>query len=227
VATPRRSTKADSSAPSEVVSDPPPPPAPTELPGNVTAAAVLLLIFGTLAGLGTAFMVFILLTFAAIPVSPMMWDPSLSAPDGCYGVMLPDGSNSCDWGAHVYPGWSSGTAYWPMGLLSVALMAIAGVAVTGGHIAAGVAILQRQNWGRILGMVVSGASLVLLILLVGSMLVVAASPMPGFENARYAHGNIGRMMTGSILFSALVAVALGAAYGFVLWVLARRGDVFR
>lgn len=225
MATPRRSTKAASPAPAEVVSEPPPPP-PSGLPGSVTAAAVLLLIFGTLAGLGTAFMVLMMLTFAAIPMGPMMSDPSLSALDPCYGVTLPDGSNSCAWATHDYSGWSSGTAYWSMGLLSVALMAVVGAAVTGGHIAAGVAILQRQNWGRILGMVVSGAALVVLVLVVGSMLVTAAVPMPGFENIRYSHMYFGPMMTASIVFSGLVAVALVAAYGFVLWVLARRGDVF-
>lgn len=208
-----RSTAAPPPAAPVEPAEPIPQP-PAKLPGSVTAAAVLLLIFGTLAGLATAFMVFTLLMFTAIPFGPI-------PPIDCV-----PGDRACDFPMDPSFGLDAGFAF--MGVASVAVMAIVGVAVTAGHIAAGIAILQRQGWARILGMVVSGAAVIVLVLSLGTTLMAALVPMPSFEDPMGAKWDqyYATTMAATLAFGTVVAVFVGAAYTYVLWVLARRGDVF-
>lgn len=172
----------------------PEPVAP--LPGNITAAAVVLLVFGALAGLGT------ILTLLAALVSGARDFNVYGDPGNFRGAM--------------------GGAW--IGLLFVLLLAALGAAVTAGHVVAGWAILQRYSWGRILGLVVSGAALVVLVIGLASMLVWATVDMPPDDFPR-RYGEYYRSVAGATLvIGAFVAVVLVAAYGFVLWVLARYGD---
>ena len=185
-----------------------PAPAPAaELPGNLTAAAVVLFIFGALAGLGTVLMLLAALLAGARRFT-VYGDPGmLDGPMG--GPWVADG----------------GQVAW-MGLLFVALLALLGAAVTGGHVAAGWAILQRHSWGRILGMVVSGTALVVLVVGLASMVVWATVRMPpGFGDYPRHMGEYYRSAaSATIVLGTFVALLLIAAYGFVLWVLARHGD---
>lgn len=120
-----------------------------------------------------------------------------------------------------------GFGFWWGGFVSVGLMAALGAGITGAHIAAGIAILQRREWGRILGMVVSGAALVLVFLAAGaslpSMLILPPSDSGmgnGWDQYYAATTAV------SAAFGIIVAVLAIIGYGFVLWTLARRGEVF-
>jgi hypothetical protein len=175
---------------------------------------VLLLIFGTLAGLGTALVVFTMLMFTAIPVSSF---PAMECMRG---------DPFCDISTDPSFGFNAG--FWFMGVASVALMAIVGAAVAGGHIAAGIAILQRRSWARILGMVISGAALVILVLGLGTTLTAAIVPTPPFDDQMGAQWDqyYAATMAATLAFGTVVVIFVGAAYGYVLWVLARRGEAF-
>lgn len=169
-----------------------------DLPGNITAAAVVLLVFGALAGLGTV------LTLLATLASGARDFNLAEFPRDFRGVM--------------------GGAW--IGLLFVLLLAMLGAAVTAGHVVAGWAILQRYSWGRILGLVVSGAALVVLVIGLASMIIWATVDMPPDGDFPRRMGEYYRSMaSATTALGAFVAILLMAAYGFVLWVLARYGDV--
>lgn len=177
------------------------------LPGNLTAAALVLLVFGTLAGLGTVLTVLAALLAGAgrftMYGNPGMMDGRLVGPwmaDGGHGLFM-----------------------W---LLFVGLLAALGATVTGAHVAAGWGILQRRPWARIVGLVVSGTALVLLAVgLAWALVWAAAGTPPGFDDhprrmADYHQPAMGAM----VALGAVITLLAMAAYGFVLWVLARRGD---
>jgi hypothetical protein len=109
-------------------------------------------------------------------------------------------------------------------VLAVAFVA----AVAGGHLAAGWAILQRLAWGRILGMVVSGVALVVLALgLVGTLAWAAAvSDLVDQYGSGYWVEWFRNVASIGVTVGALVTIAIGAGYAFILWVLARHGEVF-
>lgn len=169
---------------------------PPKLPGNVTAAAVLLLIFGTLAGIGTAMS---LLATLAFSVRRFGFDDGFGRFDG--GGMF-------------------------MGFTPVLVTLVLGAAISSGHLAAGIGILQRQPWGRILGMVVSGAALVVVSLSLAAS-VIWIVVLPDFSNVgdgRMWIDWIRALMTWTVAVGVVVGVLLIAAYGFVLWVLARADE---
>jgi hypothetical protein len=194
--------------PTQVSALPPDPPAKTRpagdrprLPGNVTASAIILLVFGTLSALGSA--IGVLWSLVVMVRMGMGFDRFGDRFDGGGG------------------GWA--------GFLFFALaVAIAG-AVAGGHLAAGWAVLQRLAWGRILGMVVSGAALAVLVLgVLGALVWVAALPdLREIDRVPEWFADWFRtMMTAGVGFGVLVSLVVGAAYGYVLWVLARADEVF-
>lgn len=175
-------------------------------PGNLTAAAVVLLVFGALSGLATVLMLLAAVLAGARQMT-VYGDPgrlggSMGAPwvmDGGHGAF--------------------------MGLLFLALVALLGGAVTGAHVAAGWGILERRLWGRLLGVVVSATALVVLVVGLAGTLVWAVSGMsPEFvdypRRAMHDRSAMGAM----IALGTVVTLGAIAAYGFVLWVLARRGD---
>ena len=180
--------------------------AAARLPGNLTAAAVVLLVFGALAGIGT-----VLALLAALLAGGRF--SSYTGPgwmqDQMGGQWVTDG----------------GHAAW-MGLVFLALLALLGAAITGAHVAAGWAILQRHRWARVLGLVVSGAALVVLVVGLLSTLAWATTGMPpGFDDYSRRMGDYYHSMMGATLaLGTIISLALIAAYGFVLWVLARHGD---
>lgn len=175
------------------------------LPANLTAAAVVLLTFGALAGLGTALTLLAALLAGARRFT-FYGDPGMMG-----GHWAGDG----------------GPAGW-VGFLFVALLAALGAAITGGHVLAGWAILQRRSWGRILGLVVSGTALVVLVVGLLSTLVWAVVGMPTMGDLGGGMGDYYRyydsMMGATVAIGTIVSLGLIAGYGFVLWVLARHGD---
>lgn len=188
-----------------------PTPGSTPLPGSVTTAAVILLVFGTLAGLGALLTLFGIVLFSAMP-------------GGSYG--FPVDANQVRW-----PGWTgfqdTAAMVW-MGLTFIVLFAALAAAVAGGHIAAGIAILKRRGWGRILGLVVSGVAVVVLLLGMAGSFMTAAVPLPpGFEDIPgYTRDYYRSMMAASVVFGVVFLGLVLVAYLYVILVLARRGDVF-
>jgi hypothetical protein len=202
-------------SPTEALPPTPAEPTPTErraLPGNVTAAAVILLVFGTLAAFGAALSLLwslFVMNRMGMGFTPMMFDrrPGFMDFGGAFDGPMGFGFS---------------------GLLFVVLGLAIGAAVAGGHIAAGWAILQRITWGRILGMVVAGAALaVLAIGVLGTLVWVAALPDFG-DFARVPEWWsqwIRSLITAGVGFGVVVSLVVGAAYAYVLVILARAGDV--
>ncbi|HEY7451108.1 MAG TPA: hypothetical protein VIA02_01150 [Candidatus Limnocylindria bacterium] len=182
----------------------PAPATPARLPGRVTAAAIVMLVFGTLSALASAF--------------TLLWSLLFLARMGGGFGRFRDGFDD---------GFGGGIGF--ASLLFVALAVGLSVAVAGGHLAAGWGILQRLPWARILGMVVSAAALVLLVLgVLGTLVWVAAFPdLREIDRIPEWWTNwIRSLMTAAVGFGVLVSLAVGAAYGFVLVVLARADEVF-
>ena len=195
----------------------PPEPAPRgpagprpPLPGTVTAAAIILLVFGTIAAFGSA--LFLLGSLSMRRFMPM-FDP--------------------DFGSGYMPGFDGGQ-FWFVGIATFGVAVLIGAAIAGGHIAAGWAILQRLGWGRILGMVVSGVALVVGVLGVAGTLIWASAiqSLPDYVGPGWMGGG-GHMMdwyrgvmTSGVAFGVVASIAVAAAYVFVLVVLARHGEIF-
>ena len=190
----------------------PPPSAPAgpkrPLPGSVTAAAIVLLVYGTIAAFGA---LLALLWSMSVPTfMPMV--------DGGFFDRMP--------GPGMMGGFD-GRGFWWMGIASVGVMVVLGAAVAGGHIAAGWAILQRLAWGRILGMVVAGVGLVVLLVGVAGTLVWVSN----FQDLdRYVDRHMMDWFRGliasSVAFGTVLSVAVGFGYAFVLWVLGRHEEAF-
>ena len=204
--TPREPAAPASPPPPALPPDPPPGPPIATLPGNVTAAAILLLIFGTLAGIGTAMSLLAAIAFSARRFMPF------------------DGFN----GFSDFERFGGGGMF-VVGFTPVLVTLVLGAAVTAGHIAAGAGILQRMTWGRILGMVVSAVALVVLVLGVAGTLTWVAI-LPDFRELdripEWFTTWFRSAMTAGVTIGVLVSLAAGAAYAYVLVVLARSDEVF-
>jgi hypothetical protein len=185
----------------------PPDPAPNQrsadqrrLPGRVTAAAIILLVFGTLSALGGA--VAILWSLVLVGRMGMMgWDRF----EGGFG--------------------GYGGAGFLVGVMAVALAA----AVAGSQLAAGWGVLQRLPWARILGMVVSAVALVLIVLgVLGTLVWVGTLPdLREFDRVPEWFSDWFRnVMTAGVAMGVLVSLVAGGAYAFVLVTLARAEEVF-
>ncbi len=189
---------------------PPVPPASSRLPrewpalpGRVTAAGIILLVFGTLSALGSAL--------------GLLWTLLIAGRMSMGFDRFDDGFRG-----------GGGGAGWAAFLFFVVALAIA-FAVAGSQLAAGWGVLQRQAWGRILGLVVSGAALVLVILgMLGTLVWVATLPdFREFDRVPEWITNWFRSaMTAGVGFGVLVSLVVAAAYGYVLSVLARADEVF-
>jgi hypothetical protein len=174
----------------------------------VTAAAVILLVFGTLAAFGAALS--LLWSLFVMNRMGMGFMPMFDRQPGFMGFH----------GGQLGFGFS--------GFLFVVLGLAIGAAVAGGHIAAGWAILQRIAWGRILGMVVAGAALAVLIVgVLGTLVWVAALPDFGdfVRVPEWWSQWIRSLITAGVGFGVVVSLVVGAAYAYVLVVLARAGDI--
>lgn len=202
-------------APTEASPLPPDPPTPSRSahprpapPGKVTAAGIILLVLGTLSALGSAVaLLWSLLFIIRMGMGFHRFDGPFDGPFGG------DFGGGLGWAWFLFLG------------VAVALA----VAVAGGHLAAGWGVLQRVAWGRILGLVVSGTALAILILSVlGSIVWVAALPdLREFDRVPEWFADWFRtVMTAGVGFGVLVGLVVGAAYVFVLWVLARSDEVF-
>ena len=178
------------------------------MPGTVTAAAVILLIYGALGSLATIFMLLAVVLFAQLP------------------NMMPSD-------AYLYPGYrgfneESFRSVMTMGLVCMVGIAVVGALLAAAHLAAGIGVLKRRSWARILGLVVSGVAVVVLLLWLASAVFSISMPfpdsfgtVPGFDEQWYRSMRA-TMLGFGIGFTALI----GAPYIFVMAVLIRRGDVF-
>lgn len=188
----------------------PPSTARPKLPGNVTAAAIILLIFGTLSALGSAL--------------ALLWSLLFLIRMGTSLDRFGGGGFNGGFGGGFNGGFGGGA-----GLLFFVVAVALAAAVAGGHLAAGWAVLQRMSWGRILGMVVSGAALAVVILgVLGTLIWVATLPdlrefdrVPGWFAEWFRS-----VLTAGVGFGVLVSLVVSAAYAYVLWVLARADEEF-
>jgi hypothetical protein len=182
------------------------------VPGSVTAAAVILFVGAALTGLfGIILLVFGGLFssmgdfFETIPTSEPI-------PEGSIGAMM------------------------DMALILFIAISVILLIVAVAQLVAGIGLLRRRGWARILGMVLSVLALLLFAIgLVASVLqllnpsvAVMLEPMPGFEGFPQPTEEvlIASAIQGAILGLILNALFAGA-YAFVLFVLIRRGEVFR
>ena len=182
-------------------------PTARPLPGSVTAAAVILLIYGVLGSLATLLMLLTVVLFAQLP------------------NMMPS-----DYFSRGYPGFNEESfgAMMTMGVVFMVAFAVVGALLAAAHVAAGIGVLKRRGWARILGLVVSGLAVVVLILWLAGSVISMSMPfpnsfgtVPGFDEQWYRSMQA-TMLGFGIGFTALIA----APYVFVIAVLIRRGDVF-
>jgi len=183
-------------------------PTTRPLPGSVTAAAVVLLIYGVLGSLATLLMLLASVLFAQLP------------------NMMPSDS----YFYRGYPGFSeeSFSAMMTMGVAFMVAFAVVGALLAAAHLAAGIGVLKRRSWARILGLVVSGLAVVVLLLWLAGAVLSMSMPfpdsfgtVPGFDEQWYRSMQA-TMLGFGIGFTALIA----APYVLVIAVLIRRGDVF-
>ncbi|HKZ92757.1 MAG TPA: hypothetical protein VJZ50_11510, partial [Candidatus Limnocylindrales bacterium] len=194
-------------------------PAAEPLPRNVSAAAVLLVTFGILAAFGTALALLATLSsgmrrFAhLVPQSVrFQWQDPMDGPVIQYGDPMGGIYLVAD-GGHLFF----------LGLLFVVLLGLLGAAIAGAHVAAGLAILQRRAWGRLLGMAGSGAALVVLVMGLASTLLwasVLTSVGAWDDIPRHMGGYYWSVMNAVVGFGTVVTLLMIAAYAFILWALA-------
>jgi hypothetical protein len=194
-------------APATAPASPPSTDQP-RLPGRVTAAALVLLVFGTLSAFGSAL--------------GLLWSLLVLVRMGMGFGRMGDGFRDGFGGGFVA---SSGL----FGFLFIALAVALAVAVAGGHIAAGWGILQRWPWARVLGLVVSGVGLVVFVMgILGTLVWVGTLPdFREFDRIPEWFTTWARdLMTAGVTLGVLVGLVVAAAYAFVLVVLARADEVF-
>jgi len=184
--------------------DIPQPPAavvPRPLPGSITAAAVLLLVMATLTGLFGA----ILLLTGLLSTLPMMWwDPMTGRPP------------------FDQPGFE---AFRQMARVFMVGFAVILLLLATAHLAAGVGLLRRRGWARILGLVLAVLGLLIFALGVTGSAVALVQPWPLGTDDLSREAMRAAALSGTIVGLVLTAI-IGVFYAFVLIVLMRRGDVF-
>jgi len=200
----------------------------------VNAAAVILLVFGGISALNTLLVMLMAVLAAAGRAGRMgggMWQNAPGLQDGARPFDGPAGGMPMVIGPVAMDGSALGFAF-----LALLIIGAAGVVIAGSQIAAGVWILQRRAWGRILGIVVSSMALIVLVVgLIGTMAWAAAWAGSGLEDmprqmggymTSHAGGH-GRTLFGAVIgIGAIVDLALMVAYGWVLAILARHPEAF-
>jgi hypothetical protein len=168
----------------------------------VTAAALVLLVFGALSALGSA-------------LGVLWWLLVLARMGMGFGR---DGGGF---------GGAGGGGFF--GILFIALAVGLAVAVAGGHLAAGWGVLQRLSWARVLGLVVSGVGLVVFVVGILATMVWVGT-LPDFRESdripEWFTNWIRDAMTAGVTMGVVIGLVVAAAYAFVLVVLARADDVF-
>ena len=186
--------------PTGIWAQPPPEPVSRSLPGSLLAAGVLLLIGAGLASLTAGIMFLAGAMFDQVPI--VVNDGQLAEEQVRASLDIARG-------------------------LAVGL-GIGALLVAVAHLAAGIGVLRRRGWGRILGMVVSILGLLFLGLgLLGSLLAMGmpmsnASLQGSGMTAEQYRSVIGVTLA---IVAGLMAVGLGI-YIFILVVLATRGSEF-
>lgn len=199
--------------------------APAKLPDSVSAAAVLLLIFGVLAAFGTALALLATVSSGmrrfAYAGPELLRAPMRGPVDGPMNGQFGDPTV----GMYLVP---DGGHVFFLGLLFVVLVGMLGAAIAGAHAAAGLAILQRRSWGRLLGMTGSGAALIVLVMgLISTLLWTSVVTPLGLDDMpRHMGGNYRSVTTAVIGFGMVATLLMITAYAFILGVLARHGDDF-
>lgn len=194
--------------------------------GRLNAAAVILLVFGGISVLNTlAVMLWAVLgaAFRAGRQGTLMLQNGGGFPnDGRFGGG-PAGGMPTVIGAPAGDWHALGFAF-----LAILIIGAAGAIIGGSQILAGFWILQRRTWGRVLGMVVSGMALIVLVTGFTATLVwagaVAGPAMQ--ESGRHFAEHARSAFTAVIGFGAIVWLILTAAYGWILFTLARHDEAF-
>lgn len=155
-------------------------------PGSVMTVGILLLLLALLVGFFGAILVFASAFFDQIP--------SLGTP-----IVDPETGEAID--AEVALEMVQGFVVG----IGVVLLAVAV-----GHLAAGIGVLRRAGWGRVLGIIV--AVIGVLIWGLAALGSLAALGQPGAEDA---------------IVGVIITVVIAVLYLFCFIVLLRRGDVFR
>jgi hypothetical protein len=165
------------------------------LPGSLLAAGVLLIVGGVLAGLIAAVLAASGAAMDSVPIS----SPGLSDAEI---RSLRDVSR-----------------------VVVIVFAAIGALVGAAHILAGIGVLRRSGWGRILGLVLSALGLLLFALgLVGSLLArVNTLPPSAFDSSTITPEQYERAMALAQGLGVVLSATGLAVYFFVLVVLIRRG----
>lgn len=173
------------------------------LSGSIVAAAVIMLVMAVLTGLLAA----IILFSSSIVADPAFQDPLLQDP--------------------MFEGQSVEAA---MAMAQAFFYVFAGIVLAAAvaHLAAGIGVLKRRNWARILGMVLAGLGIVLTGATAALSLLSAGQPLPpsmqdatGVTQEQYA-----AMMTGGLIFGIVISIVVLLAYGYVFFLLLARGREF-
>ena len=173
------------------------------VPGSVTAAAVILFVMAALIGLLAAVL---LLTSSMMSGFPGDW-------------MLGPGFESVS--DPTSDAFMDATA----GFLIVFAVIMLGVAV--GHVLAGIGVLRRRGWARIVGLVLSALALLLLLLGIAGSLIALAEPIPyGVVPPGFTEESMRQDAIFGAIFGLVTSGAFLLGYLYVVIVLARRGDVF-
>jgi hypothetical protein len=175
-----------------------PPPASRPLPGSLLAAGVLLLVGATLAILASALILFTGLFMGQIPA----------------GNLNLDGAGLTE---------EELRASLAIGQALVVVIGVVGLAVAAAHLMAGIGVLRRRGWARIVGLVLSVlGSLIFALGLAGSLIGPGAyTPASGLTAEQYR-----QFMAAGQIFGAVICGIGLAVYLFVGIVLARRGTDF-
>ena len=194
--------------------------------GRVNAAAVILLVFGGISALNTLAVMFWVVVAGAARAGRQ--GVVTFQTDGGFmngGRPFTDGQGG---GMPTVMGGAPADGHM-LGFAFLALLIIgaAGAVIAGSQILAGVWILQRRAWGRLLGMVVSGMALVVLVVGLASALVWIGAWAPAMADAPRHMGEHVRAAFGAIVgFGAIVTLVLMLAYGWILFILARHEEAF-
>jgi hypothetical protein len=204
----------------------PPPPAPPlagyaqppagdwrrmagPLPGSVVAAAVILLVMGTIVTL------FGLLVFLSV---------------GLIGSLPAELANDPAFNDPIFndPAFEGQTFEEMMDMAQAGILVMGGIVLVFAvlHFVAGIGVLKRRNWARIIGLVMAGLAIVLTgVWLLLTLLAVGSQPIPGSVPGMSPEA-VESMMRTTMIVVVVIGVVVLAAYGYAFFALISRGRDF-
>jgi ABC-type Fe3+ transport system permease subunit len=115
-----------------------------------------------------------------------------------------------------------------MGRTFATAFGVIGLLIAGVHVLAGVGILRRAGWGRILGIVLAVAALLLTLLPLIGVIVAATGPIPpgSLGTSGFTQDQVEQFYRMGVMFGAAMFGLVFAGYLFVLIALIRGGRAF-